>query len=95
MTTYISGTLVRTTATFKDITGTLADPDAATVKYKAGSASTQTPAATKDSTGVYHYDIDTSGFTGPGTLTYTVEWAGTGAVQAVSSSTFTVEPAAL
>lgn len=92
-TTYMSGSLVRSTATFKDITGALADPDTVTVQYQAGSGSVQTGSWTKVSTGVYYCDIDTTGFTGPGTLSYIVEWTGVGTVQAINSDQFAVTPA--
>lgn len=95
MNTYMSGSLVRTTAKFTDASGTLTDPSTVTLKYKAGTGSTQTPDSTKDSTGVYHYDIDTTGWSGPGNQAYTVQWTGTGAVQAIAVDHFEVEAAAL
>jgi hypothetical protein len=91
----MSGSLVRSTATFKDITGALADPNTLTVKYQAGSADAVDVSGdvVHDSTGVYHYDYDTTGFTGPGTQTVTIEWFGTGTVQAINADTWAVSPA--
>lgn len=95
MNTYTSGSLVRTIATFADATGNLASPTTVTLKYKAGAGSTQTPTPVNDSTGIYHYDIDTTGWTGPGSQVYVIEWTGTGAVQAIAADTFQVEAPAL
>jgi len=93
--TYISGALVRTIATFTDVNGNLVNPTITTVKYKAGSNSTQTPSPVNDSTGVFHYDIDTTGWTGPSVEIYKVQWQGTGAVQAIGDDQFQVGPPAL
>lgn len=89
--TYISGTLVRTTAKFTDLAGVLTDPTSVVLKYQ-GPGTVQTPSVTQDSTGVYHYDIDTSGWAGPGNVDYVVEWSGTGAVMVVADDKFTVTP---
>lgn len=99
-TTYTSGALVRTTATFTGVSGSVADPDTITLKYKKGSAATTTvtyPSAPviKNSTGIYHADLDTSGWTGPGNQVWIVEWIGTGAVQAIASDSWLVQPPAL
>lgn len=96
MNTYISGTLVRTSASFTDVTGAAADPTTVTLKYKAGANSTITiNAPAHDGTGAYHYDIDTSGWTGPGNQPYVTEWTGTGTVQVVGVGSWEVEPPAL
>ena len=96
----MSGSLVRTSAAFADITGTAADPSTVTLKYKTGAGSITTvtypsPPIVRDSTGAYHADLDTTGWTGPDDLLYATEWAGTGAVQAIGSDYFQVTPAAL
>lgn len=97
---YISGALVRTIATFTNLAGQPTDPTTITLKYRAGAGSTTTivyPAAgiVKDSTGVYHSDLDTTGFAGPGQQLWTIQWVGTGNVQAPGIDYFEVEPLAL
>ena len=96
----MSGSLVRTSAAFADITGTPADPSTVTLKYKTGAGSVTTatyPSSpiVRDSTGAYHADLDTTGWAGPDDLLYATEWAGTGNVQAIGSDYFQVTPAAL
>lgn len=95
VTTYMSGSLVRSSAQFNDITGALADPTTVTFKYQIGSGSVTdlSGSIVKESTGKYHCDVDTTGFTGPGTAVYVVEWKGVGAVQAINSDTWSVTPA--
>src|SRR5215472_6709212 len=97
---WISGSLATSTATFLDDTGSPADPTTITLKYKVGSGSTTTvvyPSApvTRASTGVYQAELDTSGFSGPGQQLWTIEWIGTGTVQAIGVSYFLVTPPAL
>jgi hypothetical protein len=92
---YMAGSLVRTIATFTDINGALANPDTVDLKYQIGSGSVETPTPVNDSTGVFHYDIDTTGATTSGNVSVVLEWIGTGAVQAINSDTFTVTPAPL
>lgn len=87
---------MRTSASFTNVNGQPANPDTATLKYKATSGSVITVSSpTHDGTGAYHYDIDTTGWTGPGNARYTTEWIGTGAVQTINSDTFEVEPPSL
>jgi hypothetical protein len=94
---YVSGTRVRSIATFTNAAGAAADPDTTTFKVRAGSGATTTDAGpTRDALGVFHRDIDTAGWSGPGELLYTTEWIGTGAVAVVSEPDyFKVVPAAL
>ena len=97
---YMSGSLVRTSAAFADITGAAADPSTVVLKYRkdAGATTTVTyPSAPviKDGTGLYHADLDTTGFAGPGAQYWAVEWTGTGAQESISSDEWTVTPAAL
>jgi hypothetical protein len=97
---YISGSLVRTTATFVNISGANTDPTTITLKIKqdAGSVTTLTYAGaqvSKSSTGVYYYDIDTTGWTGSNNSLYTLEWVGTGSCQAINVDAFEVQKAAL
>lgn len=92
MNTYLSGSLVRSTAIFLNNAGDPADPTVTTFRYRAASGSTVTPSIAHDATGVFHFDIDTSGWTGPGNRLYTCEWQGTGAVQAPGIDYFMVEP---
>lgn len=95
--TYVAGTLVRETGNFCDVNGDLADPTTVTLQYQPGAGE---PVArvtygggqvTRAAQGVYYYDIDTSGWTGPGTALYTAQWVGTGNVQAVEPDYFQVE----
>lgn len=100
MNAYMSGTLVRTTATFTNIAGAAADPTTITLKYQTGAGAVTTavyPAApvVKDSTGVYHADLDTTGWAGAGPVTQVAEWIGTGAVQAIAADSWQVIPPAL
>lgn len=100
MNSYMSGTLVTSTAQFVNAAGVLADPTTITFKYRAGAGVTQTvvyPTApvVRTATGVYYANIDTTGWVGPGNLLYTTEWVGTGAVQAIEPDYWSVEPPAL
>jgi hypothetical protein len=100
MNVYISGSLVRTTATFVNISGANTDPSTVTLKIKQDAGTTNSyaygsSAVTKDTTGIYHYDIDTTGWTGNNDTLYTLEWIGTGTVQAISTDAFEVSKAPL
>lgn len=85
MSTYDVGTLVRVSATFKDTSGTLTDPGDVTVTVSKVDGTTVSGSATKDSTGVYHYDIDTTGYAG-GVIGY--KFVGTSPAQVVGDTTF-------
>ena len=92
---YISGDLVRSSAQFVGLNGVATDPTVVTFTYQAGAGLVQSSTApVKDSTGLYHYDIDTTGWNGPNNLLYTCQWAGTGAVQQVDLDYFQVSPPA-
>lgn len=93
----MSGQLVRTKTTFVDINGNPIDPTTITLKYKDAGGAIQTvtyPTApvVKDATGVYHADLDSTGWTGPGNALWLVEWIGTGACQAINTDEWIVEP---
>lgn len=90
MSDYIEGQMVRLSAEFRDYAGTLADPDAVTLKYKIGSGSLQTVTPTKDSTGTYHYNLLLSA---PGL--YQWRWQSTGGVPTADQGQFVVAGAAL
>lgn len=92
MASYMSGTLVRSKASFKNLAGAAADPDDVTLQYQVNAGSTQDATPIKDTTGEYHTDFDTTGFSGPGNQTYVLLWTGTGTVQAIGSDTFVVTP---
>lgn len=97
---WISGSLVTSTATYATENGTITDPSTITLKYKTAAGSTTTavyPASpiTKVATGIYQAEFDTTGFSGPGQELWTVQWSGTGAVQAIGVSYFWIVPAAL
>jgi hypothetical protein len=100
MTIYESGSLVTTSAAYVNEAGAPTDPTVVTLKYKkdAGATTTVTyPSGSviKDSTGAYHADLDTTGFTGPGLQQWFVEWTGTGAVTAIEFDAWKVRPALL
>lgn len=97
MNTYISGSLVRSSAAFLDASGAATDPTAIVMKWRTGAGSTTTvtyPTAPiiKDSAGNYHADFDTTGWTGPNPLEYFVQWTGTGTVQAIDADVWEVTP---
>lgn len=95
MNTYISGTLVRSSASFVNSSGVPADPSTTTFKYRPGAGSTQSVTPVHDSTGLFHYDMDTTGFEGPDTELWTCQWQGTGAVVAIQTDYFGVTSPAL
>lgn len=100
MNVYISGSLVQTAAQFLNQAGQPADPGTITLKYRAGAGATQTlvygsSGIQRQGTGSYTFNIDTTGWAGPGYLLYTTEWIGTGAVQAIGIDYWQVEPPAL
>jgi hypothetical protein len=84
---YRVGTRVRVTLTFSDLAGAPADPTTVTLKLLSpadGTVTTYT-SLTRESTGVYHQDIDTTGFA-HGTWVYRGE--GAGALVAVAENAF-------
>ena len=93
----IAGTLMTSTVTFaSEQTGQAADPTTVTLKYLPPGGSVQTvvyPATgiTRVSAGVYSAELDTTGLPGD----WTVEWIGTGAVQAIEDGSFPIAQAAL
>ncbi len=103
--TYLEGSLVRVATYegttfapmggFRDVNGVFTDPLSVVLKYKAGSAPLVTvaypsPPITRDAAGLYHADLDTTGF---GACTVTYEWNGTGTVQAIAQGDFNVQAA--
>lgn len=96
MNVYVSGTLVRSSAQFVNTIGAPTNPTTVTFKYRAGAGSVTTVnAPPNDGAGAYHFDIDTTGWTGPDILTYTLQWQGTGAVVAIDDDFFGVKPPSL
>jgi hypothetical protein len=97
MNTYVSGSLVGSKAVFTNSSGVATDPDTVTLKYKLGGGAVQTvvyPSSpiVKDSVGSYHANFDTTGWAGPGNRLDLQEWVGTGAVVAIESDMWEVEP---
>ncbi|HUY68594.1 MAG TPA: hypothetical protein VMV79_04770 [Alphaproteobacteria bacterium] len=86
---YDCGDVVRLSADFSDIGGTLADPSAITLRVKQPDATvavyTYPSDVMRDGAGAYHYDLSISE---PGDWYYRFE--GSGAVQAASESLFHV-----
>jgi hypothetical protein len=95
MNIYTSGTLVTSSAQFVNTSGVPTNPTTATIKYRADAGTVQTPSPISDGNGAYHYNIDTTGWTGPDIQTYTVQWQGTGAVVAIGDDYFGVKAPAL
>jgi hypothetical protein len=100
MTTWMAGSLVTSTATFVSNqpgqVGQVADPTTITLKYVAPGGTVQTvvyPNAliTRVSQGIYSAEFDSTGKAGP----WTVEWIGTGNVQAIDAATWTITSAVL
>ena len=110
MNSYLSGSVVRVATYsgsvasplggFRDASGNLADPTTVTLKYQAGPQATETtivyPDAriVKDSVGLYHADLDTTGSAPAGSkpVIWPYEWIGTGTVQAPAQNAFEVTP---
>lgn len=95
MNSYVSGTLVTSTAVFTNRAGVITDPSTITLKYRIGNGAVQTavyPAApiVKDQAGTYHADFDTSGWAQPSDLVYITQWTGTGNVQAIQADVWRV-----
>ena len=96
MNIYISGTLVRSSAQFVNTSGAPANPTTTTFKYRPGAGSVTTvPSPTNDGAGAFHFDIDTTGWSGPDIQTYTCQWQGTGAVVAIEDDFFGVKAPSL
>ena len=93
----VAGTLITSTVTFtSEATGQPTDPTTITLKYLPPGGSVQTvtyPNAliTRVSAGVYAAELDSTGLPG----IWTVEWAGTGAVQVTADSGYTIAQALL
>jgi hypothetical protein len=104
--TYLAGSLVRVATYagsvaspvggFTDSDGNLVDPEQVTLKYQPGATAEvvtvtyPSPPTTRDGTGLYHADLDTTGFP---TDTWTYLWEGSGGAQAAADSTFGVQAA--
>ena len=89
--TYVRGAIVRVSVIFTDVNGSPVDPTTVTVKYRAPGATATTASPTKDSTGNYHFDIDTTSAAG----IWRYGFFGAGTNQAASQAQFTVIPSAL
>lgn len=90
----IQGTTVQTTASFSDPDGVATDPTTVVLKVKSGATVTAYTygtgtVVTRVSTGVYQASIATTPST---SLTWYVEWIGTGACSAVQVASFAVQP---
>jgi hypothetical protein len=102
--TYLAGSLVRVATYagsvtspvggFCDSGGSLGDPVQVTLKYRPGVAAEVVTVTypnaliTRDGTGLYHADLDTTGFP---TDTWTYVWEGSGGVQAAAEAAFGVQ----
>lgn len=104
MNLYTAGALVTVSATFTDnVTGNLADPSTVTLKvgrkYTGDTTSTYSSGTTsgpytitKNSTGNYSANIDTTSFAQD---QWIYQWSGTGSVQAITAGVFAVVLASL
>lgn len=85
--TYDKGDLVRLTGTFTDTSTppVNTDPTAVVLRVRNPAGVTSTPTPTRDSAGVYHYDLslDTVG-------EWAYRWEGTGAVTTAEEATLYV-----
>jgi hypothetical protein len=95
MNVYTSGSLVRSSAFFVNAAGAPADPTTTVFKYRPGTGAVQTVSPTRDGAGAFHFDMDTTGWAGPDIQTWTCQWAGTGAVQAIGDDNFGVKASSL
>jgi uncharacterized protein YfaS (alpha-2-macroglobulin family) len=83
------GTLVRISATFINQAGTAVDPTTVTCTVVDGNgASVSSGTASKDSTGNYHYDVDTTSLTGGASYYY--QFKGTGTNQGADEDEFAI-----
>ena len=93
----MAGSLVTSTVTFtSEATGLPADPTTVTLKYLPPGGTVTTvaypnAAITRVSEGVYAAELDSTGLPG----NWTVEWIGTGNVQAIADSGYVITQAAL
>lgn len=91
MATYDIGDIVRVSASFKSLSGSLIDPTSACLVYKAPSGSSSTlvygtdGALVRDETGIYHVDI-----TATSAGRWDVRWSSSGTGQASEEAYFNV-----
>jgi hypothetical protein len=85
-----AGTSVRLTGTFRNISGTLTSPTTVTLTIQPpDGAADLTPSPSLSSTGVYTYDLDT---TGKAAGLYRYRFDGVGVLVAASEDVFEVVP---
>lgn len=84
MSVYIATTQVRTTATFRNLAGAVANPTTVVCTVKAPDGATSTPSVTNSGTGIYYADVtlNQAGI-------WSVEWQGTGALIAAGDTALT------
>jgi hypothetical protein len=95
MNRYMSGSLVTVSAVFVNKAGVPTNPTTTTFKYRKDDGSTTTVTPTNDSPGNFHFDLDTTGWTGPGDQIWTYQFQGIGNVVAIGSNIFGVYPPSL
>jgi hypothetical protein len=89
MAKYTAGDLVTVMGSFYNTVGVLTAPTTVTLKYSpAGSTTVTTETPTEVSTGIYTYNIDTTGM-GPVQVIY--EFIGTGACQTQGQNMFELD----
>lgn len=95
---YDVGTLVKVSVTFEDPSGVAADPANVFLNYRPGNSTTVTTwqymgtgSIARDSAGVYHANLDTTG--APGDWQY--RWYATGTGQTASDGMFIVQDSAI
>src|SRR6185437_12633104 len=94
---YPSGTVVKSSGRFVNQTGALTDPTlvTATIEYNSqldSNAPPVTGSVVRDGTGLYHVNVPTSGWVGPGAQQITVVMTASGTVSAQLTDVFYVIP---
>jgi hypothetical protein len=88
-TPYPSGATVRSSAVFDNGTGVLTDPVTVAVNWQYGAGGQWQPGTfTRDSAGLYHCEVPTAGWTGPGFQQVSAQWIGTNAENVVTDEFF-------
>lgn len=94
---YVAGTVVKTAMSFVDENGDPGDPDSVTCTVTYGSETESPPTqgtVVQDSTGEFHCDVPTLGWTGPGLQPVFCQWLGSGGIDAQWTDQFLISPTA-
>jgi len=96
----MDGSLVTVSGAFENDAGTPTNPTTTKLKVQVGVGTTTTyvygsSAIANPETGIFTFEIDTTGLAATGSVVVTYEWIGTGNVQAIGAQQFEVVPAPL